>query len=210
MPRARVLMGTPEFAKSRNERKKVEMPRGQAPHRSRSGRGSIGGLHCSTSVVDRRTRLAVGGVAFAVPEEGLVDVNNNRVLDVDQVIEPIAELDALVGFRGGRFFTSLKSPLPPARGVPRALGAARAPDRGLGCESSCFANNPTKQIGDGLGELEIKPESLRYIVCSTPELLEDSSVNIERGSWTRRGGRLRFRLTTRFWWATVSASQWEF
>src|SRR5262249_37049428 len=61
-----------------------------------------------------------------------------------------------------------------------------------------------------LGELEIKPESLRYIVCSTRELLEDSSVNIERGSWTRRGGRLRFRLTTRFWWATVSASQWEF
>src|SRR5262249_2399638 len=47
------------------------------------------------------------------------------------------------------------------------------------CESSCFANNPTKQIGDGLGELEIKPESLRYIVCSTRELLEDSSVNIE-------------------------------
>src|SRR5262249_37292090 len=74
------------------------------------GSGSIGGLHCSTSVVDRRTRLAVSSVAFAVPEEGLVDVNNNRVLDVDQVIEPIAELDALVGFRGGRFFTSLKSP----------------------------------------------------------------------------------------------------
>src|SRR5262249_29571469 len=47
------------------------------------------------------------------------------------------------------------------------------------CESSCFANNPTKMIGDGLGELEIKPESLRYIVCSTRELLEDSSVNIE-------------------------------
>jgi len=47
------------------------------------------------------------------------------------------------------------------------------------CESSCFANNPTKNLGDGLGELEIKPESLRYIVCTTRELLEDSSVNIE-------------------------------
>src|SRR5262249_5121706 len=66
-----------------------------------------------------------------------VDVNNNRVLDVDQVIEPIAELDALVGFRGGRFFTSLKSPSPlpvgcRARSVPHAprIGAwacARAP-----------------------------------------------------------------------------------
>jgi len=47
------------------------------------------------------------------------------------------------------------------------------------CESSCFANNPTKQIGDGLGEMEIKPESLRYVLCATRELLEDSGVNIE-------------------------------
>src|SRR5215831_1625283 len=48
------------------------------------------------------------------------------------------------------------------------------------CESSCFANNPTQQIGSGLGELEIKPESLRYIVCATRELLEDSGVNLEQ------------------------------
>jgi len=47
------------------------------------------------------------------------------------------------------------------------------------CESSCFANNPTQQIGSGLGELEIKPESLRYIVCATRELLDDASANIE-------------------------------
>src|SRR5262249_4112008 len=132
MPRAGALMGTLEFAKSRNERKKVEMPRGQAPHRGRSGRGSIGGLHCSTSVVDRRTRLAVSSVAFAVPEEGLVDVNNNRVLDVDQVIEPIAELDALVGLSRWEIFHFSEVPLPPARGVSHGLRAARAPHRGLG------------------------------------------------------------------------------
>jgi HK97 family phage major capsid protein len=48
------------------------------------------------------------------------------------------------------------------------------------CESSCFANNPTQQIGSGLGELEIKPESLRYIVCATRDLLDDASVNIEQ------------------------------
>jgi len=47
------------------------------------------------------------------------------------------------------------------------------------CEASCFANNPTQQLGSGLGELEIKPESLRYIVCATRDLLEDSSVAIE-------------------------------
>src|SRR5262249_22774565 len=140
----------------------------------------------------------------------LVDVNNNRVLDVDQVIEPIAELDALVGFRGGRFFTSLKSPSPLPVGC-RARSVPHAPRIGAwACESSCFANNPTKQVGEDLGKLEINPGSLAYIVCWTRELLEDSSVNIERGSWTRRGGRLLFRLTTRFWWETVSASQWEF
>jgi HK97 family phage major capsid protein len=49
------------------------------------------------------------------------------------------------------------------------------------CESQCFANNPTQQIGQGLGEVEVKPESLRYIVCTTRELLEDSSANLE--SW---------------------------
>ena len=27
------------------------------------------------------------------------------------------------------------------------------------CESSCFANNPTQQIGSGIGEVEFKPES---------------------------------------------------
>ena len=48
------------------------------------------------------------------------------------------------------------------------------------CDSSCFANSPTQQIGSGLGELEIKPESLRYIVCATRDLLEDSGVNIEQ------------------------------
>lgn len=47
------------------------------------------------------------------------------------------------------------------------------------CESQCFANNPTQQIGDGLGEVEMKPESLRYIVCTSRDLLEDASVNIE-------------------------------
>ena len=46
------------------------------------------------------------------------------------------------------------------------------------CESQCFANNP-QQLGEGLGELEIKAEALRYIVCTSRDLLEDASVNIE-------------------------------
>jgi HK97 family phage major capsid protein len=59
------------------------------------------------------------------------------------------------------------------------------------CESSCFANNPTQQIGQGLGEVEIKPESLRYIVCATRELLEDSGVNIE--AWLLEKANMAFR-----------------
>jgi HK97 family phage major capsid protein len=47
------------------------------------------------------------------------------------------------------------------------------------CDSSCFANSP-QQVGSGLGEMEIKPESLRYIVCATRDLLEDAAINIEQ------------------------------
>jgi len=60
------------------------------------------------------------------------------------------------------------------------------------CESSCFANNPTQQIGSGLGELEIKPESLRYIVCATRDLLDDASVNIEQ--WMLQKVNRAFRM----------------
>jgi HK97 family phage major capsid protein len=50
---------------------------------------------------------------------------------------------------------------------------------GWACDASCFANNPTKVIGDGLGELEIKAESLRYIACATKELLNDHRPTVE-------------------------------
>jgi len=50
------------------------------------------------------------------------------------------------------------------------------------CETSCFANNPQgTDLASLLGELEIKPETLRYIACATSDLLEDASINIE--SW---------------------------
>lgn len=49
-----------------------------------------------------------------------------------------------------------------------------------GCETSCFANNPNgTDLTQGLGELEIKPEPLRYIACATSDLLEDAGINIE-------------------------------
>jgi HK97 family phage major capsid protein len=36
----------------------------------------------------------------------------------------------------------------------------------------------------GLGEMEIKPESLRFIVCANNDLLQDSAFNIE--NWVLR------------------------
>src|SRR5262245_9478322 len=63
------------------------------------------------------------------------------------------------------------------------------------CEASCFANNPTKQIGDGLGELELKPESLRYIVCATKELLEDSGVAIEPWLFSKASRAFRVQIS---------------
>lgn len=46
------------------------------------------------------------------------------------------------------------------------------------CETSCFANNSQPNLA-GLGEMEIKAESLRFAVCSTTNLLEDSAIRIE-------------------------------
>lgn len=52
------------------------------------------------------------------------------------------------------------------------------------CEASCFANNPQPDLSEGLGELEIKPETIRFICCVTRDLLEDASINVEQ--WITR------------------------
>src|SRR5215831_16884565 len=51
---------------------------------------------------------------------------------------------------------------------------------GWACETSCFSNNPQPDLQAGLGELEIKTETLRYIVCAGNDLLADASFNIKR------------------------------
>src|SRR5262249_301826 len=56
---------------------------------------------------------------------------------------------------------------------------ARMQSAGWACESSCFANNPQQDLAAGLGEMEIKVESLRDIVCVNRDLLEDAAFNIE-------------------------------
>jgi HK97 family phage major capsid protein len=51
----------------------------------------------------------------------------------------------------------------------------------MACDASCFSNNPQPDLQAGLGELEIKAEPLRYVLCATSDLLQDSSFNVE--SW---------------------------
>jgi len=46
------------------------------------------------------------------------------------------------------------------------------------CEATCFANNPQADLS-GLGEMELKPETLRYVFCATRDALEDASINME-------------------------------
>jgi HK97 family phage major capsid protein len=59
------------------------------------------------------------------------------------------------------------------------IGNARMMSAAWSCESNCFANNPSPDLQEGLGEMDLKPESLRFVVCVTRQLLENASINIE-------------------------------
>src|SRR5262245_20404909 len=61
--------------------------------------GEAFGLEPQSLVRPLDHRLCRSDLVISTGRRGL-HVNDNRVLDIDQVIEPVAELDALVGFRG--------------------------------------------------------------------------------------------------------------
>ena len=48
---------------------------------------------------------------------------------------------------------------------------------GWACDASCFSNNPQPDLQDCLGELQIKVEPLRFIVCTSSDLLQDAAFN---------------------------------
>src|SRR5262249_50250724 len=52
------------------------------------------------------------------------------------------------------------------------------------CEGSCFANKPQPDWQAGLGEMEIKAVSIRFILCAGNDLLQDAAFNIE--AWVIR------------------------
>jgi len=69
----------------------------------------------------------------------------------------------------------------------------RMGDAAWACEASCFANNPMPDLNEGLGELEIKTEPLRFVVCAGSDLVQDASFNIE--AWVLRKVSDGFRRT---------------
>jgi HK97 family phage major capsid protein len=70
---------------------------------------------------------------------------------------------------------------------------ARMIDSAWACEASCFANNPQPDLQEGLGELEIKAETLRHIVCAGSDLIQDANFNIEQ--WVLQKVSQGFRNT---------------
>jgi HK97 family phage major capsid protein len=61
------------------------------------------------------------------------------------------------------------------------------------CDSDCFGAARVKDIAEGLGEIEIKPEHLRYIICSSRDIVEDASVDMQ--AWLGAKVERAFRHT---------------
>lgn len=53
------------------------------------------------------------------------------------------------------------------------------------CEASCFHNNPQPDLQEGLGQMEIKAETIRFIVCVGRDLLEDAAIDMENWILTK-------------------------
>lgn len=62
---------------------------------------------------------------------------------------------------------------------------------GWACEASCFANVPNPDLS-AIGELEIKAETLRHVVCANSDLLEDSSFPVQ--SWMLNKAAQAYRI----------------
>lgn len=58
---------------------------------------------------------------------------------------------------------------------------------GWACESDCAFNQPGADVAKGLGQLELKPEEARGLICASRSFLEDSAINIE--NWIAQKGQ---------------------
>jgi HK97 family phage major capsid protein len=49
------------------------------------------------------------------------------------------------------------------------------------CDASCFSNNEQPDLSEGMGRLEIKPETVRFVRCAARDLIDDAAVDVQ--SW---------------------------
>jgi HK97 family phage major capsid protein len=63
-------------------------------------------------------------------------------------------------------------------------------DAAWACETDCWVNQPAHRLED-VGQIEVKPEPVRAIVCATSSLLADSSFDIQQ--WVMRKAQRAFR-----------------
>jgi HK97 family phage major capsid protein len=110
-------------------------------------------------------RKALSSFAFGSNQFILAPEMSNRILSC--LVDP-SDVAGLMG-QSRTSHGSLKFLIDNSR-----MGAA-----GWACEVNCFPNNPMPDLQEGLGELEIKPETLRHIICATSDLLADASFNVE-------------------------------
>jgi HK97 family phage major capsid protein len=87
---------------------------------------------------------------------------------------------------------SLMSSITIAAGSVKFLVDEALGDAAWACESTCFANSPQSQLAEGIGEVEIKAETLRHIVCASSDVLEDAAVDLE--GWVLRKVSNAFRV----------------
>jgi HK97 family phage major capsid protein len=96
---------------------------------------------------------------------------------------------------------------------PSAVLLIENPRMGLGawaCEGSCFANNPMADLSEGLGQLEIKPETIRFVACATRDFLEDAAVSAENWIMRRISEGMEATINNAMCSATASANRWGF
>jgi len=49
------------------------------------------------------------------------------------------------------------------------------------CDAACFNNNEQPDLSAGIGRLEIKPETVRFVCCAARDLIDDAAVDVQ--SW---------------------------
>lgn len=123
------------------------------------------------------TQFSLGGSDFLVPVE-----TSSRVLRC--IVDP-TDVTGLVS-----------SEQISSAGIKFPIDNSRMNLAAWSCEATCFANNPQPDLQEGLGEVEIRVDPLRYIVCAGKSLLEDSAFNIENWIFRRAEQGYREALST--------------